>query len=84
VVGLRVVPAHYSAYGILVVLIPLMTKGDLMSFSRYALMAWPVFHVPVVLMKEKHRAWATAIISAGLSLFQARNMGEFVNWHWVG
>ena len=84
VVGLRVVPGHYSAYGMLVVLIPLMTKGDLMSFSRYALMAWPVFHIPVVLMKESHRAWAVVVISLGFLLFQARNMGEFVNWHWVG
>ncbi len=83
-VGVRVVPAHYTAYGAVVILIPLMTKGDLMSFSRYALMAWPVFCVPVLLLKERHRAWVLSIASFCLLAFQARNMGEFVNWHWVG
>jgi hypothetical protein len=84
VAGVRVVPAHYTAYGAVVVLIPLMTKGDLMSFSRYALMAWPVFCVPVLLLKDKHRAWVLSIASFCLLAFQIRNMGEFVNWHWVG
>ena len=76
-------PPHYWAYAVAMLLIPLLTK-DLMSFSRYALLAWPVFYVPVVLVREQSRSWVLGVISALLLVFQMGNMAAFVNWHWVG
>ncbi len=83
-VGLRVLPLHYSIYSLAILTIPLLTKGDLMSFSRYALPAWPLFLVPVLMVRETFRAWTFAVLSILFLFFQILNVSEFVNWHWVG
>lgn len=83
-VGLRVIPLHFSMYAMAILIIPLLTKGDLMSYSRYALLAWPLFLVPVVVVREAFRAWIFAIVSVLFLFFQMLNVAEFVNWHWVG
>ena len=46
-------------------------------------MAWPVFHVPVVLVRRKFRGWVFGVLSL-VFLAQMSNMADFVNWHWVG
>lgn len=83
VAGLRRIPAHFSAYAAAVILIPLLTK-DLMSFSRYVLVAWPLFLVPAVLVPHRLRAILLGTLSVLCLLAQMSNMGSFVNWHWVG
>ena len=50
----------------------------------YFLLAWPVFYVPVVLVREQSRSWVLGVISVLLLVFQMGNMAAFVNWHWVG
>ncbi len=82
-VGLRVLPAHYTAYAAVAIVVPLLTK-DLMSFSRYMVTAWPLFHLPVVLIREEHRRWVLGLVVALFLVAQMMNMALFVNWHWVG
>ena len=81
--GVRAVPLHYSVYAGAVLLIPLLAK-DLMSYSRYALLAWPLFLVPVVLVRDELRRWVFGVLSVLFLLGQMTNMAAFVNWHWVG
>ncbi len=83
-IGLRVVPLHYSSYSLGILIIPLLTKGDLMSFSRYALLAWPLFAVLVLLVRDAYRRWTCAALGSVFLGFQLLNVAEFVNWHWVG
>jgi Gpi18-like mannosyltransferase len=82
--ALRLLPLHYSVYSILIILIPLVTKDDLMSFSRYSLLAWPLFLLPARLVRGRRRAWACGVAGAVALVGQLYWMGEFVNWHWVG
>lgn len=82
--GLRVVPLHYSAYALAILMIPLLAKDDLMSYSRYALLAWPLFLIPVLWVRDRfRRLWLAPLALASL-LLQRIAVGEFVNWHWVG
>ena len=81
--GLRVVPLHYAAYAGCVLLIPLLAK-DLMSYCRYALLAWPLFLVLVLLVREEFRRWVFGALSVVFLLGQMTNVAAFVNWHWVG
>ena len=81
--GFRAVPLHYTVYAGAVLLIPLLAK-DLMSYSRYALLAWPLFLIPVVLVRDEFRRWVFGILSVLFLLGQMTNMAAFVNWHWVG
>ena len=83
VAGIRRLPLHYTAYSVAVILVPLLTK-DLMSFSRYALMAWPLFCVPSVYLKGADCRWVFGIALPLLLAAQCACMGGFVNWHWVG
>jgi hypothetical protein len=55
-----------------------------MSFSRYMVTAWPLFHLPVVLIREEYRRWVLALVVALFLVAQMMNMALFVNWHWVG
>jgi Gpi18-like mannosyltransferase len=83
VIGLRLVPLHYSIYAAAVILVPLLTK-DLMSFSRYAVVAWPVFYVIAVALRDKARRWVCGVLSLILLIGQFGNIAAFVNWYWVG
>jgi hypothetical protein len=82
-VGLRILPAPYTAYAAVTIVVPLVTK-DLMSFSRYAVTAWPLFYLPVVLIRQEFRRWVLAFVLLLFLIGQMMNMALFVNWHWVG
>jgi Gpi18-like mannosyltransferase len=82
--ALRSLPLHYNVYSISIILIPLVTKGDLMSFCRYSLLAWPLFLLPARLMRGRVRAWACGVAGAASLVGQLFWMGRFVNWQWVG
>jgi len=84
ILGLRRLPAHYSAYAFCILAIPLAGKGDLMSFSRYALMAWPLFITPVLLVPVRIRFTVLPVTALVFLYGQAICIAEFVNWHWVG
>jgi len=80
--GLRVLPRHWVVYSLLILIIPLLTK-DLMSYCRYMLMAWPVFVVPVLLVRRRRLAWTFSILSLLFLCGQLLSISHFVNWFWV-
>lgn len=82
-IGLRLIPAHYSVYAAAVILVPLLTK-DLMSFSRYAVVAWPIFYVIPVVLRDRARRWVCGVLTLILLVGQFGNIAAFVNWVWVG
>lgn len=84
ILGLRRLLAHYSAYVFCLLVIPLTGKDDLMSFSRYALMAWPLFITPVILVPVRLRPIVLGATALALLYGQTICIAEFVNWHWVG
>lgn len=78
----RVSPAEW-VYSAAIVLVPLLTKDDLMSFSRYALMAWPLVTVPVRLVRPRLRRWTFVLVAVAFLALQLLCVHEFVNWYWV-
>jgi hypothetical protein len=83
--GLRVMTVEQAAYSAAILLIPLLTKDDLMSYARcYALLAWPLATVPVLFVRRALRCWAFTPTVLILLALQADNVAAFVNWHWVG
>ncbi|QDV89359.1 Mannosyltransferase (PIG-V) [Phycisphaerae bacterium RAS2] len=81
--GVRRLSPTEWAYSAAIIVIPLLTKNDLMSFSRYALMAWPLVTVPVGLIRPALRSWTFAVMAVVFFALQLWCVHEFVNWHWV-
>ena len=81
--GLRVLPFSLSAYAILLV-VPAMFFGKpdtpLMGFPRYVLVAFPLFIVLAVLLKERRLLGGWLILSVASSLVLC---AEFVSWRFV-
>lgn len=82
-VGVRKLSPAQWAYSAAILLIPLLTKVDLMSYSRYALMAWPLASVPVLLVRPRLRRWIFPPIILVFLALQLWCVHEFVNWYWV-
>ena len=76
-------PLHYTVYAATVLFVPLLTK-DLMSFSRYAVTAWPVFLVLVLRIPAHHHRWALPTLTLLLLAGRLTMTYRFVNWQWVG
>lgn len=83
VAGLRVLPLHWLALAAALIAIPLLTK-DLMSFTRYSLVAWPLFCVPALLLRPEHRRLALSSLAVAFTIAQMANAAAIVNWEWVG
>lgn len=83
VLGVRRLSLTEWAFAAAVLVIPLLTKNDLMSFSRYALMAWPLATVPVGLVRPAVRSWTFALVAVVFLALQLWCVHEFVNWRWV-
>lgn len=81
--GLRKLPLHYSVYALCIIAIPLLTKSDLMSYSRYVLMAWPLWCALVASVPARWRTRVCAGLGVVFLLFQMVNVDGFVNWYWV-
>jgi hypothetical protein len=81
--GARVLPLPWLALAAALLLIPLLTK-DLMSFTRYALVAWPLFCVPPLLLQPRIRAWTLSALALAFTLAQMSNAAAIVRWEWVG
>jgi Mannosyltransferase (PIG-V) len=83
VLGLRVLPFSLSAYAFLLV-VPAMFFGKpetpLMGFPRYVLVAFPLFIVLAVLLKERRLLAFWLVLSTVLSLVFC---AEFVSWRFV-
>jgi len=81
--GLRVLPFSLSAYTFLLV-VPAMFFGKpetpLMGFPRYVLVAFPLFIVLAVLLKERRLLAFWLVLSTVLSLVFC---AEFVSWRFV-
>lgn len=82
-IGTRKLPWHFSAYAISIIAIPLLTKGDLMSYSRYVLMAWPLWCGLVLSVPERVRGRVCAVLCVLFFVFQMVNVDGLVNWYWV-
>ena len=83
VAGLRVLPASLSAYAFLLV-IPAVFFGKpatpLMGFPRYVLVAFPLFIVLAVMLKNRRLLGGWLAPSAAFSLVLC---AEFVSWRFV-
>jgi hypothetical protein len=83
VVGLRVLPPDLSAYALLLILPPTLfgtPQGPLMGLSRYVLVAFPLFIVLGVLLKERRLLGGWLVLSAAFSLLLC---ALFVTWRFV-
>lgn len=83
VAGARVLPLPWLALAAALIAIPLLTK-DLMSFTRYSLVGWPLFCVPVLLLRPERRALALSALAVAFTIAQMANAAAIVNWEWVG
>jgi hypothetical protein len=81
--GLRVLPLSLSAYAFLLV-VPAVFFGKpetpLMGFPRYVLVAFPLFIVLAVLLKNRRILAFWLVLSAAISLLFC---AEFVSWRFV-
>jgi hypothetical protein len=81
--GLRVLPFSLSAYTFLLV-VPAMFFGKpstpLMGLPRYVLVAFPLFIVLAVLLKNRRTLAVWLVLSAAVSLVLC---AEFVSWRFV-
>ena len=82
-IGARVLPLHQWLLAAGLLAIPLVTK-DLMSFGRYAVVAWPLACVPVLAVREELRRWVVWSLAPLLVIGQMAAAARFVNWEWVG
>ena len=80
-VGIKTLRPSYSVYTACMILLPVST-WTLMSYSRYVMMAFPLFFV-VAQFFEKRKSWfpLTLLLSAG---FMGIFTMMFINWRWVG
>jgi hypothetical protein len=82
-VGLRVLPLSLSAYAFLLILPPAFfgtPQGPLMGLPRYVLVAFPLFIVFGVLLKNRRLLGGWLILSGGASLVLC---ALFVSWRYV-
>ena len=83
VAGLRVLPFSLSAYTFLLI-IPAVFFGKpetpLMAFPRYLLVAFPLFIVLAVLLKNRRLLTGWLVLSAVFSLILC---AEFISWRFV-
>ncbi|MCA1688280.1 MAG: glycosyltransferase family 39 protein [Actinobacteria bacterium] len=81
--GLRVLPLSLSAYAFLLILPPAFfgtAQGPLMGLPRYVLVAFPLFIVLGVLLKNRRLLGAWLILSGAASLVLC---ALFVSWRYV-
>jgi hypothetical protein len=79
--GVRRLKLHESAYAASILIVPLISK-DLMSYSRYAITAWPLFLIIASWLCDRKRLMATILaLSLIVQLFLTVRL---VNWDWVG
>ncbi len=81
--GLRILPLGLSAYALLVAVVPAFfgtADSPLMGVSRYVLVAFPVFIVLGVLLKNRWLLTAWLVTSAAASLVLC---ALFVTWRYV-
>ncbi len=81
--GLRVLPLSLSAYAFLLILPPTFfgtPQGPLMGLPRYVLVAFPLFIVLGVLLKNRRLLGGWLILSGGASLVLC---ALFVSWRYV-
>jgi hypothetical protein len=77
----RLRPAE-TAYAAVVLLVPLISK-DLMSFSRFALHAWPLFLTIGLFIAWPARRWLLCVLLAASLIAQIALTLRFVSWQWV-
>jgi hypothetical protein len=78
-----VLPPDLSAYALLLILPPTLfgtPQGPLMGLSRYVLVAFPLFIVLGVLLKERRLLGGWLVLSAAFSLLLC---ALFVTWRFV-
>jgi Gpi18-like mannosyltransferase len=83
VLGVRRLPPHHVLFAAGVLAIPLLTH-DLMSFGRYALVAWPLASVPLLVVAPRYRRWLLWTLLPAMLVGQLGLVARFVNWQWVG
>ena len=83
VAGLKVLPPDLSAYSLLLILPPTLfgtSQGPLMGLPRYVLVAFPLFIVLGVLLRDRRLLGGWLILSAAFSLVLC---ALFVTWRFV-
>jgi hypothetical protein len=83
VAGLKVLPPDLSAYSLLLILPPTLfgtPQGPLMGLPRYVLVAFPLFIVLGVLLRDRRLLGGWLILSASFSLVLC---ALFVTWRFV-
>ena len=83
VAGLKVLPPDLSAYSLLLILPPTLfgtPQGPLMGLPRYVLVAFPLFIVLGVLLRDRRLLGGWLILSAAFSLVLC---ALFVTWRFV-
>lgn len=83
VIAFRTLPLHYSLFAVTVIAVPLLSK-DLMSFSRYVVVAWPLWLAFVGVVRPRYRHFVCGILLLLVLAGQLINAEHFVNWQWVG
>jgi hypothetical protein len=81
--GIRSLRASETAYAVTMLLVPLVAK-DLMSYSRFALLAWPLFLSLALALRGRARNWLLGAILAAFLVGQLTLTVRFVNWQWIG
>lgn len=79
--GARRLKGMETAYAAAILVIPLISK-DLMSYSRYAVAAWPLFLI--IATWSVNRKWPAATILILSVIGQLLLTVRLVNWEWVG
>jgi hypothetical protein len=80
-VGMRRLRITETAYAAVILFIPLISK-DLMSYSRYAITAWPLFLL--IALWLSNRKWLVIMILAFSIIAQLFLTIRLINWDWVG
>jgi hypothetical protein len=80
-VGMRRLRITETAYAAVILFIPLIAK-DLMSYSRYAITAWPLFLL--IALWLSNRKWLVIMILALSIIAQLFLTIRLTNWDWVG